>query len=134
MESVESTDRQARQLRWIKRYNIGSKVSIFLLGFVLVFFTPAAEGENTARYLMLFPLLAFVCVGIEVVWASNLTQIANAWLNGVGAVALLLAAVTSFVVFTQTPRDATWLFGATCITWVVLITIESRLKKRAKAS
>ena len=134
MESEESTDRQARQLRWIRRYSIGSKVSIFLLGFVLVFFTPAAEEENTARYLMLFLLLTFVCVSIEVVWASNVTRIANAWLNGVGAVVLLLAVVTSFVVFTQTPRDATWLFGATCITWVVLIAIEARLKKRAKAS
>ena len=134
MESVESTDRQARQLRWIRRYSIGSKVSIFLLGFVLVFFTPAAEEGNTARYFMLFLLLAFVCVGIEVAWASNVTRIANAWLNSVAAVVLLLAAVTSFVVFTQTPRDATWLFGATCITWVVLITIESRLKRCAKAS
>ncbi|NWO16866.1 MAG: hypothetical protein HLX46_08565 [Corynebacterium sp.] len=131
---MESTDRQAAQLRWIKRYSIGSKVSIFLLGFVLVFFTPAAEGENTARYLMLFLLLAFVCVGIEVVWASNVTRIANTWLSGVGAVVLLLAAVTYFVVFTQTPRDAMWLFGATCITWVVLVAIEARLKKRAKAS
>ena len=134
MESEESTDSQARQLRWIRRYSIGSKVSIFLLGFVLVFFTPAAEGGNTARYFMLFLLLAFVCVGMEVVWASNVTRIADAWLNGVGAVVLLLAVVTSFVVFTLTPRDATWLFCATCITWVVLLAIEARLKKRAKAS
>lgn len=130
---MESTDHQAAQLRWIKRYSIGFKVSMFFLGFVLVFFTQVAEGENSARYFVLFPILAFVGVGIEVAWASNVTRIANAWLNGVAAVVLLLAAVTSFVVFTQNPRDATWLFGATCITWVALITIESRLKKRVKA-
>lgn len=134
MESVESTDRQARQLKWIKRYSIGSKVAIFLLGFVLVFFTPAVEEGSTTRYLMLFVVLAFVGVGIEIVWESNVTRIANAWLNGVAAVMFLLAALTTFGVFAQTPRDARWLLGATCITWVVLITIESRLKKRAKAS
>lgn len=131
---MESTDRLAKQLKWIKRYSIGSKVSIFLLGFVLVVFTRAVEEGNTPRYLMLFVVLAFVGVGIEIVWESNVARIANAWLNGGAAVVFLLSAMTTYGVLTQSPRDAMWLLSATCITWVVLITIQSRLKKRAKAS
>lgn len=131
---MESTGRQARQLRWIKRYSIGFKIAVFLLGFVLVFFTQAVEEGDTTRYLMLFVVLALACVGIEIVWESNVTRIANTWFNGVAAVVLLLAAVTSFVLLTQTPRDATWLFGITYIMWMALITIEARMKKRAKAS
>lgn len=73
-------------------------------------------------------------VGIEIVWESNVARIANAWLNGVAAVVFLLSAMTTYGVLTQSPRDAIWFLSATCITWVVLITIESRLKKRAKAS
>ena len=131
---METTHRQSKQLKRIELFSRAFKVGILIWGIVLIFFASRLGDEGPARYFLLFTTVCFVCAGIEIVWISNVKQIANAWLNGMLAVVLVLAVMTVYVLIVYSPPDATWFFAAMTTAWMILISIEALLKKRAKTS